>query len=297
MDSNSVTSCLTIEQAADLDLEAIDVVNPTSNGDIDHSESLPVTESGESFENGDGKESPDWSDWENDEQRISEEIEAELENMSQNVAAKVQTSPSPYQNRIAPSPPPLKVDWSDSFPNDSWNSQKKVNKEKTLNGPLTLKTKPKQTEAATVYTNKETLDEWGSDNWEAAEANSITKVSSPGKKPQSGEKNSSAKTSSAKSQSKRNDDLGMGLDIKSIEIVPKSPPAELDFFADMAPTILMTQSKGDSLITEETNTKLLNEFEISSSSKTSKPVSAEKESLSNKDASLFAVKITATEEV
>ncbi|XP_013088434.2 protein-associating with the carboxyl-terminal domain of ezrin-like [Biomphalaria glabrata] len=296
MDSNSVTSCLTIEQAAGLDLETIDVVNPTSNGDIDHSESLPVTESGESFENGDGKESPDWSDWENDEQRISEEIEAELENMSQNVAAKVQTSPSPYQNRIAPSPPPLKVDWSDSFPNDSWNSQKKVNKEKTFNGPLTLKTKPKQTEAATVYTNKETLDEWGSDNWEAAEANSITKFSSPGKKPLSGEKNSSAKTSSAKSQSKRNDDLGMGLDIKSIEIVPKSPPAELDFFADMAPTILMTQSKGDSLITEETNTKLPNEFEMSSSSKTSKPVSAEKESLSNKDASLFAVKITATEE-
>ncbi|CAL1547743.1 unnamed protein product, partial [Lymnaea stagnalis] len=212
------------------------------------------------------KDSSEWSDWEDPERRISAEIEAELESMTSNTEgdAKLQTSPSPYRSQSPPSPPPMKIDWSD-VPEadrmiDPWNPSKAAGKT-NQNGPLTLFNKPRPTSGSEVKaekngdTAKADSEDWGSETWEVDVSSKTltsplphTGLQQP--VPSKGNSLKLTTTSTAvKAQVKKpdpkkvSDDLGMGLDIKSIEIKAKPLSPELDFFADMAPSISQSKSK------------------------------------------------------
>ncbi|KAH9490194.1 Protein-associating with the carboxyl-terminal domain of ezrin [Bulinus truncatus] len=245
-DSHSESS-LTIEQVADLDQHMEDTLKSRSE---DSTNGIYETVAEHSREHNEEEDVEDeWSDWDDAEQRISDEIEAELESMTHTVTLKVKTSPSPHKNRPEPPSSPLvKIDWSDA-PSadkvvDSWSTHKKLNGEKSFNGPLILDAKNKKINSSTnVKKNEEDFSEWGSENWEDSETKDAPNVRSPAEKNQSINKSPSAKPNSVNPNPKRNlEDLGMGLDIKSIEIKTKPPPKELDFFADMAPTITHNKS-------------------------------------------------------
>ncbi|XP_005104973.3 uncharacterized protein LOC101853875 [Aplysia californica] len=224
-------------------------------------------------------EDNDWSDLE---EHIDDEIEAELSNMPSTVdgGSKVQTSPSPYRSHSPPSPPPVKVDWSDIPEADrgmggpvhsALGGQK--------DGPLQLghslgnvKNSLSRSESdwGAEQRSPSAVDagDWGDDSWGDSNTPSPVhaqsgsspppatsnkqskslKLVSAAKSNKSKTKTSSAATSAASAAGAgkklaSEDGLGIGYDIKSIEIVTKSVVVETDFFADMAPVLPEKSSK------------------------------------------------------
>ncbi|XP_059150941.1 protein-associating with the carboxyl-terminal domain of ezrin-like [Physella acuta] len=184
------------------------------------------------------KNSPAWSEWDEFDQQIDAEIESELQSMTTitDGDGKVQTSPSPYRSQTPPSPPPVKMDWSDPVVDSDLKKGVEV-KEDWLTYDKNNKNNNEQVE------------------WDNAAGHTMfghVKSSHPSAGSKSLKLNSTAalNKSHTKKTEKPVDDLGMGLDIKSIEIKTKPDP-ELDFFADMAPSI--AQPKGVVPLVESTD--------------------------------------------
>ncbi|GFN92858.1 protein-associating with the carboxyl-terminal domain of ezrin-like, partial [Plakobranchus ocellatus] len=200
------------------------------------------------------KDRPNWSDLEDADQRIEEEIEEELRQMSDESVSdevKIQTSPSPYRRQSPPASPHRSLaNWDYDIPEA----------ERDL-GKLDLV--PSATEKDTAIVNSiRSLD-----NTQAL-ASSKTSKSLKLTKPVSSssaaatkteiptEKSSANRKANSKgrpisSQPAKNDDLGAGLDIKTVEIKVKTEP-ELDFFADMTPSIQLGSVQSQAGKQEET---------------------------------------------
>ena len=175
------------------------------------------------------KEEPDWSDWEDADQRIEEEIEDELRQMSDESdhgSSKVQTSPSPYRRQSTPPPnvPPGNVKWDCDV----------LESERAPGGPGLIMS-PDRTVGSinkaaqeTHNTMKLTKSSSPSSNV-TAKSGTLLEISKSALKT-----GTRAKTATSRPAIDPND-LGAGLDIKSVEIKQTHP--EFDFFADMAPSI------------------------------------------------------------
>ena len=191
----------------------------------------------------------DWSDF--DDAKIEDEIEAELRGMDSEMPAgsKVQTSPSPYRSRTPPSPPHVKVDWSDIPESASDKAPRSWSGGGSKALQLGGKSVKKEVESPTSPDD----NEWGDDNWgETTDAEVPLKSVSDSAISQASKTSKSLKLNSSKAKAKTErkpptSDLGAGYDIKSINIVSKTEAALDDFFADMTPQVKSATSLSDFL--------------------------------------------------
>ena len=200
----------------------------------------------EKVEKDEEKEGPDWSDWEDADQAIEEEIENELQQMSDesdHESSKVQTSPSPYrkQSPTLPLVPPMTVNWDCDVPEserdlpafDNMLAAAESISEAGYNNNSSSSNKAVD-ESKTVFSSKslKLTKSFGSSTTLASKSAASSEISNTARK--TGTKGKTASSGPPKNA----DDLGAGLDIKSVEIKRTQP--ELDFFADMAPSIQIT---------------------------------------------------------
>ncbi|RUS85921.1 hypothetical protein EGW08_006324 [Elysia chlorotica] len=262
-DLKSTESTLTIEEVARLEAKgheglatddvgdglnigkssSNDGLNTTNNGNFDNHKNGEVgVEDGEGkVATNEEKEGPDWSDWEDADKRIEEEIENELQQMSDGSdvgGSKVQTSPSPYRKQSpAPTPgPPVSVNWDCDVPEA----------ERDFRG-VDHSPAAAESHAGAGHNNNSSSSSGASNVVEGGRTLSTSKSLKLTKSPGSASSAASSEISKASRKAgtkgkgvpsgpaKNGDDLGAGLDIKSVEIKRTEP--ELDFFADMAPSI------------------------------------------------------------
>ncbi|CAG5115679.1 unnamed protein product [Candidula unifasciata] len=254
-DKDGQTVSLTIEQAGSLD---DDNVTSTSQPEDNESGDDDLQKFVREENDFDGDNTvPDWSDWEDADQKISDEIESELETMSGTTTTepKVQTSPSPYRSHTPPSPPPVRVDWSD-IPEADRSIGKSTGG--TRGGSLALKSNNLKKNAhinGGDHLEEENIvsDTWENNSWNSHPENHLASSSDPmnnltsasSSKSRDGQKlgvSAGKQQPTNASKLRLSDDLGAGFDIKSINIVKASTPPELDFFADMAPSIIEKKS-------------------------------------------------------
>lgn len=238
---------LTIEQVGRLEDDDETLMTKPENDDAALHKSV-IGENDRDQEN----TAPDWSDWEDADQKISDEIESELEAMSGSVSTepKVQTSPSPYRSHTPPSPPPVKVVWPD-VPETDRSMDKSTGG--TRVGSFSLKAKNVKRNGQINGGNHADKQLVISDTWEngARDSQPLNHSTSSSELRNNPTSAASSKASdslklggaSVVKQPKnaihrQTDDLGAGFDIKSINIVKAATPPELDFFADMAPSII-----------------------------------------------------------
>ncbi|GFR95218.1 hypothetical protein ElyMa_002687600, partial [Elysia marginata] len=239
-------SALTIEEVARLEsldqdsLAADDIGDglkktaekTLSNGDLNTNNNSHPNDNNQSEEDAEEeKEGPDWSDWEDADQRIDDEIEDELRQMSENGSdvgqVKVQTSPNPYRKLSSPLLSTA-VNWESDVPEA----------ERGLDSDI-------------AHVDLDPSNNSRDSNARVGGASKSLKLSKPlglpstvSSKPASSLENTAHKTWTTKGKAtgarttKNSDDFGAGLDIKSVEIKRTEP--ELDFFADMAPSIQLT---------------------------------------------------------
>ncbi|BFZ19969.1 hypothetical protein BsWGS_23007 [Bradybaena similaris] len=262
-DSDDQVSGLTIEQVGRLEDEDDTLLTKPENDDAALHKSV-IGENDRDQEN----TAPDWSDWEDADQKISDEIESELEAMSGTISTepKLQTSPSPYRSHTPPSPPPVKVMWPD-VPEAERSIDKSTGD--TRGGSLSLKAKNIKRNGQINEGNHTDKQLVISDTWEngAQDSQPVNHPASNSELRNNPTSTSSSKASDSlklsgasvgkqpkKAIHRQTDDLGAGFDIKSINIVKAATPPELDFFADMAPSIIeqkpapltaLLDSKGD----------------------------------------------------
>lgn len=245
VENNETSSSPIIEEVAEMDNE--NTRKKVSSDFDDYKEGKEELKEEIEMNN---KEKNDWSDWEDVEGNISDEIEEELKKMSserQSTEGKVQTSPSPYRGSEPPSPPPVSGDWSDMPEADRSNltfSEKSASPSHSTDYTVANLSNDSMSTSAgpdTIFRQSVELN-YNSIRGKAslpspAQTTKSLKLKSP---------SSSAKPKGAdkKSTVGKLDDLGLGYDIKSIEI-QKSIPVESDFFADMMPNISLSSHKPD----------------------------------------------------
>uniref|UniRef100_A0A0B7B076 Protein kinase domain-containing protein n=1 Tax=Arion vulgaris TaxID=1028688 RepID=A0A0B7B076_9EUPU len=253
-------------------------------------------------------ENPEWSDWEDTDQQIIDEIELELQAMHSlvDMETKLQTSPSPYRSHSPPSPPPVKVDWSE-------NDVERTEGVHSIKVGDSLHLEAKHGHANTMnkveHIMTSVVESWGTD----LEVSNKTKSEKSQNSRSSSSNNESLKLNvSAKNQSKKAsdtrimDDLGAGFDIKSINIVRRSTPPELDFFAGMTPSIIESKSRdltsllaasSQSIESTSTNVPVLSSTSSNVPVLSSTPSITSDEDQTRINHDLFAVSAVSDEEV
>lgn len=204
------------------------------NGDLNTNNSNEDIYGSNHKDFGDQEEAPDWSDWEDADQKIEKEIEEELRQMSdgsETGESKVQTSPNPYR-KSSPTVPG-NVSWDSDVPEAERGLEMPGFGHETTDTHLDNKHKNSicNSNSNTVKTAKASKSlklsksPKASPTLAASSENAVRKIGTKGRV-------------KATQSAKNFDDLGAGLDIKSVEIKQTQP--ELDFFADMAPSIQLT---------------------------------------------------------
>lgn len=268
-------------------------------------------------------EASDWSDWEDADKTdnnniISDEIEAELRNMSSpsystssvsvgDNEGKVPTSPSPYRNRSSLSPSPESLTGWSEMPEADQTANSFIHGVSATSPGAHIKDdrdsrstfkhgghamdlrndNKKSSYRMGTHPEKGTNVNFNS-TLSSSSSSSFTGKTSTGsslklKSTSSSQSRSTQKVTAAKK--KNVDDFGFGYDIKSIEIKSSPASALSDFFADMTPEI-STSSKSDmnSLLSIDSHNG-------EDAQKASKP---DRQSREKSQSSLFAVNAVAS---